>query len=83
LADDIDAANGFTTVFPTNRITIFAAPPAGDHGLLFFDTWLRLVTTHELAHVFHLDRSRGLWVGCSACSAALPGCSPTSISRAG
>src|SRR5205823_13859626 len=47
LADDIDAANGLTTVAPTNRITIFAAPPAGDHGLLFFDSWLRLVTTHE------------------------------------
>src|SRR5207249_7476145 len=31
LADDIDAANGFTTVFPTNRITIYATPPAGDH----------------------------------------------------
>ncbi|HET7296377.1 MAG TPA: hypothetical protein VFI66_04505, partial [Gemmatimonadales bacterium] len=57
LADDIDVANGFTTVFPTNRITIYAAPPAGDHGLLFFDDWLRLVTTHELTHVFHLDRS--------------------------
>src|SRR5216117_456470 len=61
LADDIDAANGFTTVVPTNRITIFAAPPAGDHGLLFFDSWLRLVTTHELTHVFHLDRSKGIW----------------------
>jgi len=24
LADDLDAANGFTTVFPTNRIAIFA-----------------------------------------------------------
>ncbi len=59
LADDIDAANGFTTVFPSNRITIYTAPPAGDHGLLFFDSWLRLVTTHELTHVFHLDRSRG------------------------
>jgi hypothetical protein len=61
LGDDIDAANGFTTVFPTGRITIFATPPAGDHGLLFYDSWLRLVTTHELAHVFHLDRSRGIW----------------------
>jgi len=61
LADDIDAANGFTSVVPSNRITIFAAPPAGDHGLLFFDSWLRLVTTHELAHVFHLDRTKGIW----------------------
>jgi len=61
LGDDIDAANGFTSVFPTSRITIFATPPAGDHGLLFYDSWLRLVTTHELTHVFHLDRSRGIW----------------------
>src|SRR5690349_1518252 len=61
LADDIDAANGFTTVFPTPRITINAAPPSGDHGLLLFDDWLRLVTTHELTHVFHLDRVKGLW----------------------
>jgi hypothetical protein len=76
LADDIDAANGFTTVFPTNRITIFAAPPAGDHGLLFFDNWLRLVTTHELAHVFHLDRSRGLWGGLQRVFGRLPGLFP-------
>jgi len=76
LADDIDAANGFTTVVPTNRITIFAAPPAGDHGLLFFDNWLRLVTTHELAHVFHLDRSRGLWGGLQRVFGRAPGLFP-------
>ena len=76
LADDIDAANGFTTVFPTNRITIFAAPPAGDHGLLFFDSWLRLVTTHELTHVFHLDRSRGLWGGLQRVFGRAPGLFP-------
>ena len=76
LADDIDAANGLTTVVPTNRITIFAAPPAGDHGLLFFDSWLRLVTTHELAHVFHLDRSRGLWGGLQRVFGRAPGLFP-------
>src|SRR2546428_8648677 len=76
LADDIDAANGFTTVFPTNRITIYAAPPAGDHGLLFFDSWLRLVTTHELTHVFHLDRSRGLWRGLQRVFGRAPGLFP-------
>ena len=76
LADDIDAANGFTTVVPSNRITIYAAPPAGDHGLLFFDNWLRLVTTHELAHVFHLDRSRGLWRGLQRVFGRAPGLFP-------
>jgi hypothetical protein len=76
LADDIDAANGFTTVFPTNRIVIFAAPPAGDHGLLFFDSWLRLVTTHELTHVFHLDRSKGIWGGLQRVFGRAPGLFP-------
>src|SRR5437016_12354441 len=76
LADDIDAANGLTTIAPTNRITIFAVPPAGDHGLLFFDSWLRLVTTHELAHVFHLDRSRGLWDGLQRVFGRAPGLFP-------
>jgi len=76
LADDIDASNGFTAVFPSSRITIFAAPPAGGHGLLFYDSWLRLVTTHELAHVFHLDRSRGLWSGLQHVFGRAPGLFP-------
>ncbi len=76
LADDIDAANGFTTVFPTGRIVINAAPPAGDHGMLLFDDWLRLVTTHELTHVFHLDRTRGLWSGLQRLFGRVPGLFP-------
>lgn len=61
LGDDIDAANGFTSVFPSNRITIFLTPPATDPGLQRYDSWLRLVTVHELTHVFHLDRARRFW----------------------
>ena len=61
LGDDIDASNGFTTVFPSSQITILASPPVNDPGLLPYDTWLRLVTTHELTHVFHLDRARSFW----------------------
>ncbi|HVH08252.1 MAG TPA: hypothetical protein VM736_00515 [Gemmatimonadales bacterium] len=76
LTDDVDAANGFTTVFPTSRITIYATPPAGDHGLLFYDDWLRLVTTHELAHVFHLDRARGIWHGLQVVFGRAPGLFP-------
>ena len=49
LGDDIDGSNGFTTVFPSSRVTILAPAPATDPGLLQYDTWLRLVTTHELA----------------------------------
>src|SRR6266700_3823051 len=76
LGDDIDAANGFTTVFPTSRITIFATPPAGDHGLLFYDSWLRLVTTHELTHVFHLDRTKGIWSALQHVFGRAPGLFP-------
>jgi len=76
LGDDVDAANGFTTVFPTSRITIYVTPPAGDHGLLFYDSWLRLVTTHELAHVFHLDRTRGIWSALQRVFGRAPGLFP-------
>ena len=61
LGDDIDDSNGFTTVFPSSQITILASPPVNDPGLLPYDTWLRLVTTHELTHVFHLDRAKSFW----------------------
>ena len=61
LSDDFDGANGLTTVFPTDRITLFLAPPAVDPALAQYDDWLRLVSQHELTHVFHLDRVRGIW----------------------
>ena len=61
LGDDVDVANGATTVFPSSRIYVMLPPPLGDPGLQRFDSWLRLVTVHELTHVFHLDRVRGVW----------------------
>ncbi|MBI4421967.1 MAG: PD40 domain-containing protein [Gemmatimonadetes bacterium] len=61
LYDNVDFANGFTSVFPTNRIAIYLTPPAGEIGLARYDDWLRLALTHELAHVFHLDRADGIW----------------------
>ncbi len=61
LADNVDFSNGFAQVFPTNRIVVYAAPPIASPELRFHDDWLRLVVTHELAHIFHLDRARGIW----------------------
>ena len=61
VSDDADYANGNATPFPSNRINIFAAPPIENAGLRFNDDWIEIVVTHELAHVFHLDRSRGIW----------------------
>ena len=61
VADNVDYANGSTTPFPTNRIIVYAHPPLDDLALRYYDDWLALVITHELTHVFHLDRTRGWW----------------------
>ena len=61
VTDNVDVSNGFATPFPTNRITIFALPPSFVPELRHYDDWLQLVITHELAHIFHLDRARGIW----------------------
>ncbi|MBI4519566.1 MAG: PD40 domain-containing protein, partial [Gemmatimonadetes bacterium] len=60
LADNLDSANGLANVFPSNRAVVFVHPPIDDVSLAFYDDWLELVITHELAHVFHLDESGSL-----------------------
>ncbi len=59
VTDDTDFSNGLTIVSPSNRITVTARPPVDDPDLGFFDDWMQLVVTHELTHVFHLDRTGG------------------------
>jgi len=61
LSDDVDFSNGYATPHPTNRIVIYAAPPIEPGSLRFTDDWNAMVVTHELTHIFHLDRTRGLW----------------------
>ncbi len=61
VSDDADYSNGFASVFPTNRIVVFATPPVENRGLRLNADWLAIVITHELTHIFHLDRSRGIW----------------------
>jgi hypothetical protein len=60
VTDHTDTSNGFARVTPSNRITVYARPPVDDPSLGYFDDWLELVVTHELAHVFHLDRTGAL-----------------------
>lgn len=76
LSDDFDGANGVTTVFPTDRVTLFLAPPTSDPALAQYDDWLRLVSQHELTHVFHLDRVRGVWSVLQSVFGRAPGLFP-------
>jgi hypothetical protein len=61
ISDDVDFSNGSATPFPTNRIVVYANPPIQSSSLRFTDDWGAMVITHELTHIFHLDRTRGLW----------------------
>lgn len=61
VTDNYDTSNGYATTFPTNRIVIFARPTVDANTLKFLDDWVDLVVTHELTHIFHLDRTRGIW----------------------
>jgi len=76
LSDDVDFANGFTSTYPSNRFTILLTPPVTDPGLQTYDSWERLVIVHELTHVFHLDRSRGIWGTLQSVFGRAPGLFP-------
>ena len=56
VSDHVDVSNGFATVWPSNRIFIYARPPVDDFGLAYFDDWLEHVIVHEVTHIFHIDR---------------------------
>jgi hypothetical protein len=55
VTDHLDISNGFAGVTPWRRIVVYAAPPVDGSGLSYYDDWMELVVTHELAHIFHLD----------------------------
>ncbi len=61
LTDDADFSNGNATPFPTNRILVYANPPINETALRYTNDWTQMVITHELTHIFHLDRTRGVW----------------------
>ena len=61
VADNVDYANGYATPYPSNRIVIYARPPVESMSLRNHVDWNLSLVTHELAHIFHLDRTRGWW----------------------
>jgi hypothetical protein len=61
ISDDVDFSNGSATPYPTNRIVVYANPPISESALRYTSDWGQMVITHELTHIFHLDRTRGIW----------------------
>lgn len=61
VTDDFDFSNGSATPSPTNRIIVYAMPPVTDYSLRYTTDWAQMVVTHELTHIFQLDRVRGVW----------------------
>ncbi len=76
VADNADFSNGFATVFPSNRLTIYVRPPTRATSILYYDSWLRMVLVHELTHLFHLDRADGVWNVLQAVFGRAPGLFP-------
>ena len=61
LVDSDDDPNGWASPLPFPLVTIRAVAPDGSDEFGNHEGWLRLVLTHELAHVVHLEQARGLW----------------------
>ena len=61
VSDNYDISNGYASAFPTNRIVIYANPPVSSSALRFTDDHIETLVTHELTHIFQLDRATGIW----------------------
>jgi hypothetical protein len=60
LADNEDDPNGFATPLPYPLVNVRMVAPDGSDEFGNHEGWLRLVLSHELAHVVHLDEARGV-----------------------
>jgi Tol biopolymer transport system component len=72
LTDDVDFSNGFANAFPSNRVVVYARPPIDEEALSYNTDWIDLVVSHELTHIFHLDRSGGVGRAMRAVFGRLP-----------
>lgn len=61
LADNSDDPNGFASPLPYPLVQLRAAAPDGSDEFGNYESWLRLVLTHELAHIVHLEEAHGLF----------------------
>lgn len=63
LSDVEDDPNGFASPLPYPLVGLRAVGPSGTDEFGGNDGWLRLVMTHELAHIVHLEEARGVVAG--------------------
>ena len=61
LVDAMDEANGMATPMPYNLMVLFLTQPVGEPGFgaTPYEDWMRLLITHEYAHILQLDMVRG------------------------
>jgi hypothetical protein len=60
VVDDIDSANGLTTVVPYNHVLLYSFVPDASGELGFWGDWKRILVYHELVHIFQLERVTGI-----------------------
>lgn len=60
LVDNVDSANGLTSVVPYNVILLYAYIPDPASELGYWKDWKRILVYHELTHMFQLERITGL-----------------------
>ncbi|MGB9081333.1 MAG: BamA/TamA family outer membrane protein [Desulfuromonadaceae bacterium] len=79
LIDNSDFTNGFATALPYNTMYILVVPPTLASTLGEYDDWLKVLITHEYAHIVTLDPVRGYWkVMRTIFGKPLPGVDPLS-----
>jgi len=59
LIDDSDFTNGLAVTIPYNTIYLQVVPPTIASTLGEYDDWLRMLFTHEYAHILSSDQARG------------------------
>ncbi len=55
LVDTVDFGNGFTSVIPDPRVTLYLTDWSTNLNPSKYDLWLKFVFLHEYVHVLHLD----------------------------
>lgn len=59
LIDDSDFTNGLAVTIPYNTIYLQVVPPSLSSTLGEYDDWLKMLFTHEFAHIVSADPARG------------------------